>query len=134
MNRFIPVFCLLFSFAALKAQVRLGYTESQIRKEFPEKIWERLLDNGEMCINSNFRLGEYWYFFSAATNLCYGVTEIPFSNANLNEQVEYNNRHYVVTSETSWTVYQEDGGIFYIKLVYLDAMKKNVFNHTYLKQ
>lgn len=41
--------------------------------------------------------------------------QIPFNNATMNRLIEAYNQKNVITSDTSWTAYLDEGEIMYIK-------------------
>jgi len=48
----------------------------------------------------------------------------------MNGQVEMYNKKYVITSDTSWTAYLEDGGIIHISLLYDSENKISFFSYS----
>jgi len=125
----ILFFLFMFSVLNATAQAHLGSTEQEIRNLHPQNKWKvGYVNNGQRYISSNFV-----YYFTSATNITDYNIQVPFSLANLNGQVEAYNNKYVITSETSWTAYLEDGGMIYIKLLYDEKNKIRYFSYASTK-
>jgi len=130
MKTIYSIFIFLAAFGA-KGQAHLGSTEYEIRSLYPEKNWETsYADNGKKYISANFVFGTFAYYFDPETKLSNFCIQIPFNLAKLNAQVEIYNKKYVITSDTSWTAYLENGGILYIKLVYDRDTKLSYFTYS----
>jgi hypothetical protein len=132
--RTILVFLFLFTFSLVKGQAHLGSTEYAIKGMFPEKRWtSNYTKNGTRYISADIGYGNYTYYFDKETNLSDFCIQIPASITALNAQVELYNKKYVITSETSWTAYLEQGGIMYIKLIYSEELKASYFTYSNTK-
>jgi len=126
---FFVLFIFLISFA--NGQAHLGSTENKIRNIYPDKTWTaKYADNGKRYISADMQYGNFTYYFDKETKLSDFCIQIPFSIATLNGQVEAYNKKYVITSDTSWTAYLEEGGILYIKLVYSEELKASYFTYS----
>lgn len=124
--------CLIFSKAY--SQAHLGATETAIKKKYPEKVWEKgTTIKGSKYISTDMIYGDFTYYFDIETGLSNFCMQIPFNAGSLNAQVEAYNKKYVITSDTSWTAYLDEGGIMYIKLKYSDETKLSAFIYTSTK-
>lgn len=122
--------CLLIA-SAVNGQAHLGASELDIRREHPNNKWKTDFTNkGVKYISSDMIYGNFVYYFDKETGLSDLNIQIPFSQASMNGQVEAYNKKYVITSDTSWTAYLEDGGIIYIKLVYNEELKIRYFTYS----
>jgi hypothetical protein len=130
MKKMLLIFSVFLAVIA-KGQAHLGVNEYEIKKSHPDKKWTtNYTDDGVKYISSDMVYGNFTYYFDKETNLSNFNIQIPFNQATMNGQVEAYNKKYVITSDTSWTAYLEDGGIIYIKLVYYEGDKIPYF--TYL--
>lgn len=99
------------------AQARLGSTESQIRKDFSDRYFERgTANDGTKYI--------YWSdesmivaYYLDSKNVCQSCAIFPKKQGTLNYLVEKYNKNYVIVSETQWKMYS-DNGIMNIELVF----------------
>lgn len=126
---FLLLFVLFLSFA--KGQAHLGSTENAIRNTYPNKTWTaNYADNGKRYISADMQYGNFVYYFDKETKLSDYCVQIPFNITTLNGQVEAYNKKYVITSDTSWTAYLEEGGMIYIKLIYNTELKTSYFTYS----
>lgn len=100
-------------------QAHLGSSESEIKSMHPGNIWKSdYTKDGIKYIYSDMVYGTFYYYFDKETGLSYLCVQFPFNLEALNGQVEAYNKKYVITSDTSWTAYLDQGGLMYIKLRY----------------
>ena len=133
MNKILIILCVFFSIT-VKGQAHLGASEASIRKLHPDnKFTIGYTDNGVKYISTDMFYGNFAYYFDKETGLSDFNVQIPFNLVALNGQVEAYNKKYVITSDTSWTAYLEDGGIIYIKLVYNEKNKIRYFTYSSTK-
>ena len=94
----------------LKAQSRIGYSESDIRhKEFPEKEFiSGTFNNGEKWISWNAETVICTYVFDS-TNICSWCAIQPKNQGALNYYVEQYNKNYVIIYDTHWKWYSDKG-------------------------
>ena len=98
---------------------------------YPENKWTvSFTIDGRKFISTDMVYGSFAYYFNKETKLSNFNIQIPFNINALNAQVEAYNKKYVITSETSWTAYLEDGGIMYIKLLYSEESKLRYFTYS----
>ena len=118
----------------VKGQAHLGASESSIKKLHSENTWTiNYTKKGIKYISSDMVYGNFTYYFDKETGLSDFNIQIPFSLESMNGQVEAYNKKYVITSDTSWTAYLEDGGMIYIKLVYSEENKVRYFTYSSTK-
>lgn len=104
----------------LIAQARMGYTESEIKADFKDKVFKSGLTN----INTR-----YVYFEEKNATITYYFDENKLSNMcrvftthkpTLNALVEQYNREFVIISDTHWKYYT-GAEIIYVDLVFKDG-------------
>ena len=116
------------------SQACLGYHEDYIRAKYPYNVWySGYINDGSRYISSVMTFGTFYYFFNSNTGECYLCTQVPFNQNTLNTIVQDYNNTYVITSDTSWSAYLDNGVIMYIKLIWVEADQKSVFYYTYTK-
>ncbi len=136
MNKYIvSLYIAILTFGAAKGQAVLGRTESYIRSTYPEKKWttDYTSKSGVKYISADMAYGSFCYYFDKETKLSDYCIQIPFNNATMNGQVEAYNKKYVITSDTTWTAYLEEGGIMYIKLIYNSESNLSYFSYSSTK-
>jgi hypothetical protein len=119
---YILLLCLWLQVGSVTAQARLGYTEAQIRHEFPFKYFRSGITT----------LGQHYIYFEDAKftiayyfnddNVSSSCMLIPATRGYLNALVEQYNREFVIISETTWKMYSETG-IIYVELVFEEKGK-----------
>lgn len=130
MNKVLAIAFCLFSLSGM-GQAHLGVSESSIKNRYPDNVWKTdYTKTGTRYISTDFFYGEFTYYFSKETGLTYHCIQIPFNIGKLNGQVEAYNKKYVITSDTSWTAYLNDGGIMYIVLKYDSESKLSIFTYS----
>jgi len=130
MKKIAIILCVFFAFTA-KGQAHLGSPESEIKNLHSENSWKSGTTNdGTKYIYTDFNYGTFYYYFDSETKLSKLCIQYPFNVVRLNGQVEAYNKKYVITSDTSWTAYLEDGGIMYIKLMYNKESKISYFTYS----
>ncbi|MBL0202183.1 MAG: hypothetical protein IPP81_19105 [Chitinophagaceae bacterium] len=133
MRTLIIILCIFFV-VTVKGQAHLGSTEYEIKAFHPENKWTTGYTNsGGKFISSDMIYGTFTYYFDTETKLSDYNIQIPFNLTTLNGQVEAYNKKYVITSETSWTAYLENGGMIYIKLIYNEELKIRYFSYRSTK-
>ncbi len=115
-------------------QARIGSTEQVIKNEFPDKTWStgRLSDGKAKFISTDFDYGNFTYYISDSTKLCYMCIQMPKDMVSLNTLVQMYNGKYSINSKTSWTAYLEGGSIINITLKYIDEDKIYAFYYQLL--
>ena len=114
-----------------KAQAHLGATATEIKSNYPEKIFESgITSKGDRYLYTDMDLGTFYFCFDEQTGLTDMCLQIPKNMIALNTQVEIYNKKYVILSETSWKAYLEDGGMINIKLSYSEELKTYMFIYT----
>lgn len=115
------ILALVFSMSYTKAQGRIGYSEWEIRSEFPEKTFKSGNDkDGDKWIEMETDISSVRYYFNALHDWnCYLTMIIPDNQAALNFLVEKYNKEYVIISETKWKMYGNNG-ITKINLIFAD--------------
>ena len=109
-----------FLIQTVEAQIRMGYSISQIREEFSDSKYELYSANSgdDFCIIINFVGIRVYYFFDKD-----GYTDanylIPLTSGKLQGLIENYNRYYVIISDTEWKYYNSNG-VLYIKLAKRD--------------
>lgn len=132
--RLLIIILSIFFVVTVKGQAHLGSTEYEIKALHPENKWTTGYSNtGGKYISSDMIYGTFTYYFDKETKLSNFNIQIPFNLATLNGQVEAYNKKYVITSDTSWTAYLEDGGMIYIKLIYSEEYKIRYFTYRSTK-
>ena len=117
-----------------KSQAHLEMPEDSIRAMYPEKTWkDDYTKSGQRYISADMVYGTFAYYFNKKTLLCDYCMQFPFNLVNLNAQVEAYNKKYVITSDTSWTAYLDEGGIIYIILVYDKGSRVSYFSYSETK-
>lgn len=120
MKYILVCFLLLFGHNVI-SQSRIGFTESEIRKEFYDIKFTVKYSDGS---NTRYIIGQtestvrYYYF--NAEGRCYTCYIKPKNQGTLNTMVEQYNKMYVIVSDTEWKMYLEGGGIIRCKLLLLD--------------
>jgi hypothetical protein len=133
MKKVVIILYVFFSITA-KGQAHLGSTESSIKELHPENKWKTgYTDKGRKYISSDMIYGNFTYYFDKETGLSDYNIQIPFNLVTMNGQVEAYNKKYVITSDTSWTAYLEDGGMIYIRLIYSNENKIRYFTYSSTK-
>lgn len=133
MKKIAIILCVFFTINA-KAQAHLGATEASIKELHPDNKWTTLYtDKGRKYIMTEMIYGNFSYYFDKETGLSDYNIQVPFNLETMNGQVEAYNKKYVITSETSWTAYLEDGGMIYINLVYSEKKKLRYFTYSSTK-
>lgn len=113
----------------LLAQVRLGFTETQIRAFFPDNIFvKNRLTDGTRYISTDMQYGNFAYYFGVS-NLSILNIQIPHSNRDLNTLVAMYNEKYVVINPKKWMGYLDNGEQIIIEMVYLQ--EKGITMFTY---
>lgn len=131
MKKIFSFFISLFFILQANAQAHLGSTETAIRNMYPEKVFKSAYTkSGVKYISVDMIYGNFTYYFNKDTKLSDYCIQIPFSIPSMNGQVEAYNKKYVITSDTSWTAYVENGGIMYIKLLYDKESKMSYFTYS----
>jgi hypothetical protein len=117
MKNFILSFCLCFLSLSLFAQARLGFTASDIRKEFgaEHKIESNTTDDGTYYLSIDMGHAFVIYYFDKQY-ICNICLVIPANQKMLNYYVQMHNEEYVIVSSTEWKMYTEHG-ISNIKLI-----------------
>ena len=133
MKKIIIIFFIFFAINA-NGQAHLGVTEASIRETHSDKKWTTgYTDKGAKYISSDMTYGNFTYYFDKESSLSDFNIQIPFNLATMNGQVEAYNKKYVITSDTTWTAYLEDGGMIYIKLIYSEKSKLRYFTYSSTK-
>ena len=133
MKKIAIILCAFFTITA-KGQVHLEVTESSIRELHPDKKWTTsYTDKGVKYISSDMTYGSFTYYFDKESGLSDFNIQIPFNLVTMNGQVEAYNKKYVITSDTSWTAYLENGGMIYMKLIYSEENKLRYFTYSSTK-
>lgn len=129
---FISLFISFLSSLAVNGQAHLGSTEYDIKAMYPNKKWTvgYTTETNVRYISADMVYGNFTYYFDKDTKLSIYCMQIPFNNATMNGQIEAYNKKYVITSDTSWTAYLDEGGIMYIKLVYDRENKLSYFSYS----
>lgn len=129
---FVFLSILFVTFGIVNGQAHLGKTEYAIKAMYPEKKWtaDYTTKSGIRYISADMIYGTFTYYFDKETKLSNYCMQIPFNNATMNGQVEAYNKKYVITSDTSWTAYLDEGGIMYIKLIYDSENKISYFSYS----
>lgn len=110
---------LVFLHQNLFSQARLGYTASDIKKEFSDKSHELV---SEYDSDKDYYI-RVWtdiatvYFYFDEDFVCNLVYIIPDDNGKLNYYVEDYNKSFVIINNKEWNMYNESG-IANIKLIY----------------
>lgn len=108
--------CLLFAIQT-KAQVRLGYSESELRREFSEEpIFSGTTDAGYRYIYITGKHAIRYYYFDDKTNLTDMCCIMPITNGALNYLVEMYNKQAVIIDNYNWKSYDTGGAVTYITL------------------
>lgn len=133
MNKILVTLLVTFLICgAANGQAHLGSTESAIKAMYPDKKWtsDYTTKTGVRYITADMVYGSFTYYFDKETKLSDYCMQIPFSNVTMNGQIEAYNKKYVITSDTSWTAYLDEGGIMYIKLIYDKENKISYFLYS----
>lgn len=97
---------LLIAFLSVKSQTRIGYTETEIRKEFYEKTFQSFYTkDGIKVIYWRNNDVEVSYGFDKNTGICNLSMIQPLTQGILNYYVERFNKEYVIVDETHWKWY-----------------------------
>jgi len=119
----ILLFIALFTITimASNAQARIGFTSSDIKKEFANPKYNLITgytdDNIYYITITNQRALVIYYFNTY--QICDLVIIVPKTQGDLNFYVETYNKQYVINSNNTWTAYLSDG-ILHVKLTYLE--------------
>ena len=132
---FLILITTLLTFGTSFGQAHLGSTEYEIKARYPGKKWtvNYTTKSGVKYITADMVYGSFSYYFDKDTKLSDYCIQIPFNNVTMNGQIEAYNNKYVITSDTSWTAYLDEGGIMYIKLNYDTETKLSFFSYSNTK-
>lgn len=127
MKKFIlTAFLTILSFFGF-SQSRIGFSESEIRREFSQSKFEvGYTDNRTKYISTYFERLFVIYFLNDK-NICFMTSTTPTDGGMTNFLVENYNNKYVIIDERSWKSYTENG-ILYISLV--EVQGKLTFVYT----
>lgn len=134
--RSLKLICLLLTFlftstTKVYSQAHLGYTENQIKALHPENEWKAGYTNsGVRYISTFFGVECFFYYFDKDNGLSINCVDIVPNTGVLNGVVEKYNHKYVITSNTTWTAYLENGGIMYITLKYSEESNLSYFSFS----
>jgi hypothetical protein len=116
MKKFLITLFLILSGLVGYSQSRMGFSESEIRKEFSESKFEvGYTDSRIKYISTLFDRLYVVYFFNN-NNICYMTSATPTDGGMVNFLVENYNKKYVIVDDRNWKSYTENG-ILYISLV-----------------
>ena len=132
MRKLIAAFVFLLPITCW-SQAHLGSTALEIKAMYPDKEWtSNVTKSGKKYIMSNMGLGTFIYFFDK-TGMSDLNVQVVSSLANRDALFELYNKKYVITSKTSWTANSESGSIMYIKYVFDDVLRCDVFTYSHSK-
>ncbi len=99
------------------SQARIGFTDKEIRKEFPKGKFKSGIDkDGDKYLSVELSTMTVIYYFNS-DDRCSLTAAIPDDQGSLNAMVEDYNKKYVIVSDKEWKMYN-DNGIMTIELVF----------------
>jgi len=128
MKKYLLTLLLIISSLFGFSQSRIGYSESDIRKEFSDSKFEvGYTDNNIKYISTYFDQRLFVVYFLDSKNICYMTSATPTDGGMINYLVESFNKKYVIVDERNWKSYSENG-ILYISLI--EVQGKLTFVYT----
>jgi hypothetical protein len=125
MGRIFFVFVLMIPLQ-LNAQSRIGYTYSDVKKEFPSLKYVDTLPDGAKTYSLATEHANVTYIFNSKL-ICNATFIFPLTQGKLNEYVKLYNSNYVIISSKEWKAYI-GSGVLDIKLEYLTNKETQVVN------
>jgi hypothetical protein len=114
-----------------QAQILLGKTLTEIRKEYPDEFFAKEYDDdGNLRASISQPMGSYEYRFEKQTGKCTMIIYEPNEIETVNKLIQEYNENFVIKSENVWKAYINDGTHYYIYLAHEEETKINVFIYS----
>lgn len=122
MKKILLIILFIFLNISVFSQSRIGFTEYQIRQDFPEEtFYTGYTEEKVKYIYFNDGRILAMYFFDK-DGVCAVCSASPINSGTLNYMVELYNKQYVIIDDKNWKYYTKNGGIIYISLVEINGI------------
>ena len=119
---------LLFAPLLTFGQIKIGYTEEQIKNSLFEKTWQEGQDeDGTKYIQIKMK-GDFYYYFDDF-DVCYICTQVIHSNEIAEEMVKTYDKQFTIIDDKQWQFYL-DGMTIEVVMNYMYDDKSYVFIYS----